>query len=251
MKQNLKIYGLIGYPLGHSFSKDFFNHKFQDEHISARYINFELPDLTGFKDLFSQYRDLSGLNVTIPYKEKIIPYLDTLDPLAANIGAVNVIKICHSPNGALCLKGYNSDIIGFRDSISPLLTPQHKQALVLGTGGASKAVIAALRQLGLTPTSVSRIPQGNAIAYGDLTPEIMKANTVIINTTPLGMSPHTQSSPHIPYHLITPEHICYDLVYNPETTLFMQQCAAYGATVKNGLEMLHLQALAAWNIWNE
>jgi shikimate dehydrogenase len=250
MENQEKLYGLIGYPLGHSFSQNYFNQKFQAEGISARYVNFEIPDISELKDVIASNPNLNGLNVTIPYKEQVIPYLDAIDDDAAKIGAVNVIKFIVDRSGKITLKGYNSDIIGFTDSISPLLTAEHRRALVLGTGGAAKAVAQGLRNLNIEPVYVSRNPRPGVLTYADLTPEVMAAYKVIVNTTPLGMYPHVDEAPDIPYHLLTAEHLCYDLLYNPDVTLFMKRARQAGATVKNGLEMLLLQAFAAWNIWN-
>lgn len=244
------IYGLIGYPLTHSFSQQYFNRKFDAESIAARYVNFEIPEIADFPDVIKDNPNLRGLNVTIPYKEQVIPYLDELDPDTAEIGAVNVIKFIRKGN-KLRLKGHNSDVIGFTDSLSPLLTPEMKHALVLGTGGASKAVMQALKKLGISATLVSRTPSEGRYTYSDLTPEIMAENLLIINTTPLGMYPHMDECPDIPYDQLTPAHLCYDLLYNPDVTLFMRKAAEHGAATKNGLEMLLLQAFAAWNIWQE
>ena len=245
-----KVYGLIGYPLGHSFSQVYFNQKFNAENINSQYVNFELPDIEDFPSVIARTPNLSGLNVTIPYKEKIIPYLDQMDPVAARIGAVNVIKIIRDSHGAIsALKGYNSDIIGFSDSLRPLLKSWHTKALVLGSGGASKAVACGLSDLGIQSTIVSRTPAPGRLTYRQLTPEIMADHTVIVNTTPLGMYPHVDEAPDIPYECLTKRHICYDLLYNPDTTLFMKKSAEHAATTKNGLEMLLLQAFAAWHIW--
>lgn len=244
------IYGLIGYPLTHSFSQQYFNRKFDAESIAARYVNFEIPEIADFPDVIKDNPNLRGLNVTIPYKEQVIPYLDELDPDTAEIGAVNVIKFIRKGNKPR-LKGYNSDVIGFTDSLSPLLTPEMKHALVLGTGGASKAVMQALKKLGISATLVSRTPSEGRYTYSDLTPEIMAENLLIINTTPLGMYPHMDECPDIPYDQLTPAHLCYDLLYNPDVTLFMRKATEHGAATKNGLEMLLLQAFAAWNIWQE
>ncbi len=244
------IYGLIGYPLTHSFSQQYFNRKFDAESIAARYVNFEIPEIADFPDIIKDNPNLRGLNVTIPYKEQVISYLDELDPDTAEIGAVNVIKFIRK-GSKLRLKGYNSDVIGFTDSLSPLLTPEMKHALVLGTGGASKAVMQALKKLGISATLVSRTPSEGRYTYSDLTPEIMAENLLIINTTPLGMYPHMDECPDIPYDQLTPAHLCYDLLYNPDVTLFMRKAAEHGAATKNGLEMLLLQAFAAWNIWQE
>ncbi len=243
------LYGLLGYPLEHSFSKSFFNNKFEAENIDAEYINFEIPDINMLMEVISEYYNLNGLNVTIPYKEQVIPFLDELDEDAANIGAVNVIKFIHN-NGDLKLKGYNSDVIGFCDSISPLLKPHMKKALVLGTGGAAKAVCYGLKKLGIQPQLVSRKNSDKAISYTEITEEIINDHHIIVNTTPLGMYPNIDESPDIPYEYLTPEHLCYDLLYNPDETLFMKNAKAHGAVTKNGLEMLLLQAFASYDIWN-
>ena len=247
----MQKYGLIGYPLGHSFSKNFFNQKFESEHIDAQYINFEIPSIKDFKDVLKFNPELHGLNVTIPYKEQVIPYLDDLDEDARLIGAVNVIKFARGFLGKTKLIGYNSDVIGFRRSIEPLLTDSHRRALILGTGGASKAVFHGLKQLGVESTFVSRTAKEGCIIYADLTREMMDRYTVIVNTTPLGMFPNVDSCPDIPYEWLTPNHLLYDLLYNPDETLFMRRGKERGATVKNGLEMLLLQAFAAWEIWND
>ena len=243
------LYGLIGFPLGHSFSQNYFNQKFEAENISAKYVNFEIDDIGRLMEIIAQYPSLSGLNVTIPYKQQVIPYMDEMDPDAAQIGAVNVIKFIGSGKN-LKLKGYNSDIIGFSDSIAPLLNEERRQALVLGTGGAARAVSRGLINLGVEVTAVSRTKREGMLTYSELTPEIMSSHKVIVNTTPLGMYPHVDECPDIPYQELTPAHLCYDLLYNPDVTLFMKRAQAYGAETKNGLEMLLLQASAAWNIWN-
>lgn len=245
----MQKYGLIGYPLGHSFSKNYFNQKFESEKISAQYINFEIPTIKDLKTVLKENPDLNGLNVTIPYKEQVIPYLDELDEDARQIGAVNVIKFSKGLFGKIKLKGYNSDIIGFKQSIEPLLTETHRKALILGTGGASKAVFQGLKQLGVGATYVSRNPKEHCITYEEITPKVMEQYTVIINTTPLGMYPRIDACPDIPYDLLTPQHLLYDLLYNPDETLFMKKGLEKGAVVKNGLEMLLLQAFAAWQIW--
>lgn len=248
MSKPQSLYGLIGYPLIHSFSQQYFNRKFAAEEIDAQYVNFEIPEISRFPEIIADNPDLRGLNVTIPYKEQVIPYLDELDDDTAKIGAVNVIKFIRR-EGRLRLKGYNSDIIGFTDSLKPMLQPEIRKALILGTGGASKAVAQGLRNLDINPTFVSRTPGAGRLTYADITPEIMADNLLIVNTTPLGMYPHTDECPDIPYQCLTPRHICYDLLYNPDVTLFMRKAMEYGATAKNGLEMLLLQAFAAWNIW--
>ena len=248
----MQKYGLIGYPLKHSFSIGYFNEKFTAENIDAEYVNFEIPRIEDFMEVIEENPNLCGLNVTIPYKEQVIPYLDELDKDTAKIGAVNVIKIIRLPKGKVKLVGYNSDIIGFTQSIEPLLQPHHKKALILGTGGASKAVYRGLENLGIKSTFVSRTKKEDKyLTYEELTPEIMQEYTVIVNCTPVGMYPKVDFCPNIPYELLTPNHLLYDLLYNPNETLFMKKGQAQGAVTKNGLEMLLLQALAAWEIWNK
>lgn len=246
----MKKYGLIGYPLGHSFSRNFFNEKFHSESIDAEYVNFEIPSIKELPSVLLANPNLVGLNVTIPYKEQVISYLDELDKDAAAIGAVNVIKIVNQ-KGKTKLIGYNSDVIGFMQSIEPLLESQHKKALILGTGGASKAVNYGLKKLGLECKFVSRTPHEGMLTYEELTPEIMDEYKVIVNCTPVGMYPHADKYPAIPYECLTPNHLLYDLLYNPDTTLFMKKGADHGAITKNGLEMLLLQAFGAWDIWNK
>ena len=248
-KNYSRLYGLIGYPLIHSFSQNYFNQKFEAEGIDAKYVNFEIADIGELMEVVSENANLCGLNVTIPYKEQVIPYLDEVDEDAAKIGAVNVIKFIRGKN-SLKFKGYNSDIIGFCDSLKPLLKPEHKKALILGTGGAAKAVYHGLLNLGIVPMYVSRSKRDGMLTYGDLSAAVMNEYKVIVNATPLGMYPHVDECPNIPYHLLTPSHLCYDLLYNPDVTLFMKRAEEQGATIKNGLEMLLLQAFAAWNIWN-
>lgn len=247
----MQKYGLIGYPLKHSFSIGYFNEKFRSENIDAEYVNFEIPDINNFMEVIEQNPNLCGLNVTIPYKEQVIPFLDALDPDTAKIGAVNVIKIIRQ-KGKVRLVGYNSDIIGFAQSIQPLLQPTHKKALILGTGGSSKAVFHGLKNLGIESTFVSRTSgQSGILAYEELTPEIMAEHTVIVNCTPVGMYPKVDFCPNIPYECLTPNHLLYDLLYNPNVTLFMKKGEAQGADTKNGLEMLLLQAFAGWEIWHK
>lgn len=247
----MKTFGLIGYPLEHSFSQHYFTEKFKRENIEARYLNFAIPAINELPELLAHHPYMAGLNVTIPYKQQVIDYLDAVDSTAGAIGAVNVIKIIREDK-KLHLKGYNSDVVGFTRSLTPLITPEHKKALILGTGGASRAVAHALREMGILFRFVSRSPAlPSQVSYQSLTPEIVSHYKLIINTTPLGMYPQNQSCPDIPYEGITTQHLAYDLVYNPDSTWFMQNCARKGAVVKNGLEMLHLQAEAAWEIWNE
>ena len=247
----MKKYGLLGYPLGHSFSRNYFNQKFEAERIDAEYLNFEIPEIKEIKNVIKENPELNGLNVTIPYKEQVIPYLDDLDEDARLIGAVNVIKFSKGLFGKVKLKGYNSDIIGFKQSIEPLLKEHHRKALILGTGGASKAVFQGLKQLGVASTFVSRKAKEYCITYEEITPTVMEQYTVIVNTTPLGMYPNVNACPDIPYDLLTSDHLLYDLLYNPDETLFMRKGKEKGAVVKNGLEMLLLQAFAAWEIWQK
>ncbi len=243
------IYGLLGYPLGHSFSKMYFSEKFQSENISAEYRNFEISDISLIREVVATEPDLRGLNVTIPYKESVIKYLDDLDDRAARIGAVNVIKFVRQKN-RVRLIGYNSDFVGFKNSIEPLLPSGCTDALILGTGGASKAVYYALEDLGIKPVFVSRTSKDGQFIYPDLDKSVMEKYKIIVNTTPLGMYPEIDFCPHIPYDLIIRGTLAYDVIYNPEETLFMKKAKAQGAVVKNGLEMLLLQANEAWRIWN-
>lgn len=243
----MRRFGLIGKKLGHSFSKRYFTEKFAQAGIAdARYELYELPEITAFADLLAREPDLVGLNVTVPYKEAVIPYLDELDKSAAQIGAVNTIKITAGKT-----KGYNTDFIGFRDTLKQFYPVEAgSKALVLGTGGAAKAVWAALEALGISYTSVSRKPAAHVLDYESVTPEVLQRYTLIINTTPLGMAPDTATAPAIPYQALTPGHYLYDLVYNPEETLFLQKGRAAGARTTNGLAMLYAQAEAAWEIWS-
>lgn len=247
----MQKYGLIGYPLGHSFSRDYFNRKFESENIDAEYVNFPIPDIKEFKTVLKDNPGLCGLNVTLPYKTQVMQYLDEIDDDARQIGAVNVIKFTRGHFGKLKLKGYNTDVVGFRKSIEPLLAANHKKALILGTGGASKAVFHGLKQLGIEAVFVSRRPAAGVITYAGLTPEVLNECQVLVNTTPVGMFPQINECPDIPYELLTPSHLLYDLLYNPDETLFMKKGKEKGATVKNGLEMLLLQAFAGWEIWNK
>lgn len=244
-------YGLIGYPLGHSFSISYFNQKFHDEDIDAVYENFEIPTIDALPEVLSQNPELKGLNVTIPYKEKVLPFLDSISPEARSIGAVNVIRITHQGKDTI-LKGYNSDVIGFTKSIEPMIEKKwHNKALILGTGGASKAIDYGLRNLGLETVFVSRYEKTGTIQYKDITPEVIREYNVIVNCTPLGMYPHTEECPQLPYEAMDSHTILYDLIYNPDETLFMKQGEKYGAQTKNGLEMLLLQAFASWEFWHE
>lgn len=245
----MDTYGLIGYPLGHSFSMGFFNEKFQNEGIDAEYRNFEIPSIEQLPDILTMHRRLRGLNVTIPYKEKVISYLDELSEEARVIGAVNVIRIGER-NGKRYLKGFNSDIIGFMRSIEGLLEPHHKKALILGTGGASKAIRYGLGRLGLEYKFVSRRKQPGMLTYEQVTPDVVREYEVIVNCTPCGMYPHCDDAPALPYEAMSPKNLLYDLIYNPDQTMFMRKGAKVGAVTKNGLEMLLLQAYASWDFWH-
>ena len=240
----MRSFGLIGRTLGHSFSQRYFTEKFRREGIDAQYRNYEMPDVSGVRPLIESVPDLCGLNVTIPYKRDVIPLLSSLSHEAHDIGAVNVVRIRD-------MRGFNTDVVGFRESLRPLLQPHHTRALVLGTGGASAAVKHGLHQLGIATQSVSRTPTVDTITYTDLDAEMMKRHTVIVNCTPLGTYPDTHACPDIPYHMLTPRHLLFDLVYNPSETLFLRRGREQGATITNGYQMLILQAEAAWKIWNE
>ena len=241
-------YGLIGYPLGHSFSISFHNQRFADEGINAKYLNFEISSIDDLPAVLGSNPELKGLNVTSPYKEKVITFLDYVSPEARAIGAVNVIRVVHEGK-KIILRGYNSDVIGFTQSIEPMLEPYHKKALVLGTGGASKAIAFGLKSLGLDSVFVSRYERPNTIQYERITSEVVKEYNVIVNCTPMGMFPKTEECPLLPYEALDERNILYDLIYKPDETLFMRRGAEHGAAVKNGLEMLLLQAFASWDFW--
>ena len=237
----MRHFGIIGFPLLHSFSAKYFNEKFATEKIEAEYSLYP-TEAENLKPKAEELLDtLDGMNVTMPYKQAIIPYLERLDETAEAVGAVNVV---HKR------VGYNTDCIGFMESIRPLLGENDRKALVLGTGGASKAVCYGLRKLGLSPTLVSRTPKEGMLGYDRLTEEVMNEYTVIVNCTPLGMTPEENTYPAIPYEWISARHLLFDCVYNPEETLFLQKGKAQGARIKNGMEMLFGQAKAAWSIWN-
>ena len=247
-----KEYGIIGNPLAQSASPAFFNKKFADENIDAEYLPFELENIDQLPQVLKEHPTLCGFNVTIPYKLQIMKFLEGMSDEATGINAVNVVKVKRDSNGTPLLYGYNSDVIGFSRSIAPLLGSSDKKAMVLGTGGASKAIIYALKKLGLDTISVSRKASEESISYQDITPEIMASHTVIVNCTPLGMVGHgVDQCPDIPYEQLTNKHILYDIVYNPENTLFLQKGSIAGARTKSGYEMWYLQALASWEIWNE
>lgn len=239
-------FGLIGKNISYSFSKTFFSEKFENEGLSHSYINFDIQSLESFSNIISQNPDLKGLNVTIPYKEKIISYLTELDSTAKAIGAVNVIKILEDET----LIGFNSDYFGFQKALSPFLPLKKKTALILGTGGASKAVAYALKNLGFEFKYVSRIPNADNFQYSDLNEEILQKYLLIVNCTPLGTFPNIEDSPDIPYHFLTGNHLLFDLIYNPLETRFLRQGVKYGSKTSNGLLMLEFQAEKAWEIWN-
>jgi shikimate dehydrogenase len=246
----MKLFGLIGYPLSHSFSAGYFSEKFRKEGITDfQYLNFPLQDLSAFSELVRTHPELLGLNVTIPYKEKIIAYIDKLDPVAEKIGAVNTLKFIHDGSHKT-ITGYNTDYWGFRNSLLPLINPSHKNALILGTGGASKAVSFVLKELGINYIFVSRNPEEGELGYHDLCISVIKKHLLIINTTPLGTFPDINSFPDIPYDLLTTDHVLYDLVYNPPETEFLRLGLQKGAHCINGQRMLELQAEKSWEIWN-
>lgn len=245
----MKKFGLIGYPLEHSFSADYFNEKFAREGIDAKYVNYEIRSVDELHELITVEEDLVGLNVTSPYKEDVIALTDDVDYTADMIGAANVLKIMRG-NGQVYVKGYNTDATAFRKSIIPLMCTQHVAALILGTGGAAHAVAFALTQLGIECVFVSRHECAEGIFYREITERVMKHFKIIVNCTPVGMFPNVYAMPKIPYKYLTPEHLLYDLIYNPEETRFLAMGKRYGAQTKNGLEMLHLQADASWDIWN-
>jgi len=243
-----KKFGLIGKDISYSFSKKYFTEKFSKELFDdCTYENFDISNIEEFPSVLKENPDLKGLNVTIPYKETIIPYLDSLSDNASRIGAVNVIRFTKKGS----LKGYNSDWYGFKKSLEPLLHPHHKKALILGTGGASKAVAFALDKLGIFYTFVSREATENAIDYNRINATTFDNFQIIINCTPLGTSTNTKEFPPIPYEFFTEKHIAFDLIYNPEETQFLKKAKKKGATTKNGSEMLVFQAEKAWTIWNK
>ena len=248
MQQNNKKFGLIGKNISYSFSKKYFTEKFsKDLFNDCTYENFDIPSIEEFPTILKNNPDLKGLNVTIPYKEAIISYMDTLSDKAFKIGAVNVIRFTKKGN----LKGYNSDWYGFKKSLEPLLQPHHKKALILGTGGAAKAVAFALEQLGIFYTFVSREATENTIDYSRINATTFDNYQIVINCTPLGTSPNIKEFPPIPYTFFTEKHIAFDLIYNPEETQFLKKAKKNGAVIKNGKEMLIFQAEKAWKIWNK
>lgn len=243
-------YGLLGYPLGHSFSKKFFLDKFDKERIDASFENFEFEFASDMEGIILGMTELKGFAITIPHKQNVIGLLDETDDAIDAIGAVNCVKIERSP-GRISLKGYNTDVIGFEESFKEFLNPAHKKALILGTGGASKAVEYVLEKLGISYEMVSRTKTDTSLCYEDITEKKLAEVQLVVNTTPLGMYPKVDSCPSLPYESFTEEHYCYDLVYNPEVTLFLEKAKAQGASIKSGMDMLELQAEANWRIWNE
>ena len=243
----MRKFGLIGFPLGHSFSEKYFRDKFRRESIhDCLYVNFEIPSVSGLRDILKD-PDLEGLNVTIPYKEAVLPHLHKKDPVVEETGACNCIRIRKG-----LLTGFNTDVIGFEESLKTKLTVKDKRALILGTGGSSKAVAWVLAKIGIEFLYVSRKKTGSRgqFSYEDLDKKILQTHTLIINSTPLGMFPKTDQCPLIPFEYIGPEHYLFDLVYNPEKTLFLTRGEAAGARIKNGADMLKIQAEASWAIWN-
>ena len=239
-------FGLIGRNISYSFSRGYFQEKFRKLGLQQHeYSNFDLTDITQFPALVREHKDLCGLNVTIPYKEAIIPFLASLDPVATAIGAVNTIKF--APEGLI---GFNTDAYGFQQALIPMLKPYHSHALILGTGGASKAVAYVLEKQQISYKYVSRNPLREQLAYKDLAPAILEDFSLIINCTPLGTWPDVQAKPDIPYDLLGPKHLLFDLIYNPEKTAFLMEGEKRGTAISNGLKMLRLQAEKAWEIWN-
>ena len=246
-KKQLK-FGLIGRNISYSFSKKYFNEKFEIGHFdNCEYKNYDIESIKEFPKIINEIKGLRGLNITIPYKEEIIPYLDKLSKTAEKIGAVNCITISKKKK----LKGYNTDYHGFKKSLQPLLKDHHKKALILGTGGASKAIAYALRKLKIEYDFVSRTADEFQYKYEELDASIFEEYTIIINTTPVGTYPNVDDCPNLDYSLFTKKHIAYDLIYNPEETAFLKKAKAQGTVTKNGYEMLVLQAEKAWKIWNE
>lgn len=242
----MRQFGLIGYPLSHSFSKNYFNRKFNDEGIhDCSYELYPIASIAELKSLLDTEKGLHGLNVTIPYKEAVLPFIDHVSTAAQQIGACNCISIKEGK-----LTGYNTDVIGFEQTLLPLLQPNHKKALVLGTGGAAKAVAWVLQKLKIEYSYVSRHAKKGQLSYEQIDAAILKDFGIIINTTPLGMQPNINQKPSLPYINLTEQHLCYDLIYNPEKTAFLQEAEKQGAVIKNGLDMLLIQAEESWRIWN-
>lgn len=243
-----KKFGLVGRNISYSFSKQYFTEKFKSYHFdNSEYLNFDIPSIKELTQIISETKGLKGLNVTIPYKEEVIPFLDSLSKNAKKIGSVNTIVISKKKR----LKGYNTDFYGFKKSLKPLLKSHHSKALILGTGGASKGVAYALKKLKIEYDFVSRNPNEFQFSYAELDASIFEEYTIIINTTPVGTFPNVDDCPALDYSLFTKKHIAFDLVYNPEETSFLKQAKENDATIKNGYEMLVFQAEKAWEIWNK
>lgn len=246
-KEEHKIFGLLGKNIAYSFSRGYFSEKFATQMLNHKYLNFDIAQIEDFNKIVKENKNLKGLNVTIPYKQEIIPYLNKINKTAKKIGAVNTIKLTKRGN----LKGYNTDAVGFEKSFLPLLEKHHKRALILGTGGASKAIAFVLNKNNIKYKFVSRnASKKNEISYDSLHQEILDKYTILINCTPLGTSPGIDKCPNIPYQFINKNHFLYDLIYNPEVTTFLSKGKENGAKIKNGFEMLILQAEESWRIWN-
>lgn len=246
----MKKLGLLGYPLGHSFSKKYYLEKFERENIhDVSYELYSLEKVDDFRDIYENDPDFIGFNVTIPHKQVVAKMVDELSPGAKEMQAVNCVTI-HRQDDAVYLKGYNTDADGFELSLVPMLTAKHKQALVLGNGGAAKAVFYSLKKLGIPYKIVSRSRENGDLTYQDLTEDIIRDHQLIVNCSPIGTFPRTDEAPSIPYDGITPDHLLYDLIYNPEETLFLRNGRERGASTKNGYEMLLIQAERNWEIWN-
>jgi shikimate dehydrogenase len=248
-KNVTKQYGIIGNPLCHSLSPNFFNERFTQKNIRSEYLKFEIESIAEFPNIIKEHPMLVALNVTIPYKQAVIPYLDELDEHAKAMGAVNVVKVETREDGSKYLKGYNSDWYGFTESFKPLINETHKNALILGTGGASKAIAYSLDRMGIAYKFVSRKPIDGGFTYEDLTEEVIKNYTIIINTSPVGTFPNVKECPNLPYNCITDRHVVYDLIYNPIETLFLRQAETCGAAIQNGWQMFVNQALKSYEIW--
>ena len=247
----MELYGLIGYPLEHSSSPVFFKKKFEEEGIqNADYRLFPLKEITELPRLVAEHPDLAGFNVTSPYKQAVLPYLTRTDTAAATIGAVNTVKV-QRKNGETVLCGYNTDYIGFAESLLEVLPHPPRRALILGTGGAARAVTYALTMLHVNVTTVSRTPGKDTLTYKELTAEVIQSHPLVINTTPLGMHPDTNSCPNFPYEQLTSQQFLFDLIYNPEVTEFLRQGRLHGTGICNGLSMLRNQAEASWKIWRD
>lgn len=248
----MKEYALIGHPLEHSLSKEYFTTKFQSQNIEARYINLDLPSLLELRKALLHHPHLMGFNVTSPYKIAILDKLYDIEDEARYIGAVNTVVVKKNSFVGRKLYGFNTDIEGFTESVKPLLAPHHTRALILGTGGAAKAVHRSFRKMGIDTDFVSRRKNiDEAMGYDEISKEVIEAHPIIVNATPQGMYPFVQIAPPIPYQYITSKHLCYDLIYTPEETLFLEKSKEQGATIKNGLDMLLIQAEEAWRIWQE